>query len=70
MQRRFLAVTTIAPVQTISGKPSKEPLTVDACVCGTSFTFKAGATRARCPGCGCRYELIPPHGTSKNAGAI
>ncbi len=40
-----------------------------SCICGTSFTFKAGATRARCPGCGCRYELISLHGTSRDAGA-
>lgn len=26
------------------------------CVCGIDFTFKPGSTRARCPGCGCRYE--------------
>ena len=49
------------PVQTISSEPSEDPLVVH-CICGTSFTFKAGATRARCPGCGCRYELILLHG--------
>lgn len=49
------------PVQTIGIWPNEEPPQV-GCVCGTSFTFKAGATRARCPGCGCRYELIPLHG--------
>lgn len=27
------------------------------CVCGASFRFRPGATRARCPGCGCRYEV-------------
>ena len=26
------------------------------CVCGAFFTFRPGSTRARCPGCGCRYE--------------
>lgn len=26
------------------------------CVCGVMFTFRDGAKRARCPGCGCRYE--------------
>ena len=57
------------PVRTIIGEPSGDPLEV-RCVCQTSFTFKAGATRARCPGCGCRYELIPPHETSKNVGAV
>ena len=57
------------PVQTFIGEASDDPPTVKSCVCQTSFTFKPGATRARCPGCGCRYELIPPHGTSKNAGA-
>ena len=27
-----------------------------SCVCGRSFRFRPGATRARCPGCGARYE--------------
>lgn len=27
------------------------------CVCGAEFKFKDGATRARCPGCGCKFEL-------------
>ena len=57
------------PIQSISTNRYDDPPTV-GCVCGTSFVFQAGATRARCPGCGCRYELIPPHGTSKNAGAV
>ena len=26
------------------------------CVCGVVFRFKDGAERAKCPGCGCRYE--------------
>jgi hypothetical protein len=29
------------------------------CVCGVVFRFKDGATRARCPGCGARYEKTP-----------
>jgi hypothetical protein len=26
------------------------------CVCGKRFSFRDGATRARCPGCGARYQ--------------
>lgn len=39
------------PVQTV-------PRGVDTvkCVCSVRFTFRPGSTRARCPGCGCRYE--------------
>lgn len=29
------------------------------CGCGVVFRFKDGATRARCPGCGARYERTP-----------
>lgn len=28
------------------------------CFCGTWFVFRPGATRARCPGCGARYEKV------------
>ena len=45
------------PVQTLYRESNGEPGAVK-CVCGTLFTFKAGATRARCPGCGCRYAYI------------
>jgi len=30
------------------------------CVCGAFFDFQPGSTRARCPGCGCRYERPGP----------
>jgi len=46
------------PIRTIQQESNGEPTTVH-CVCETFFTFKAGATRARCPGCGCRYEYKP-----------
>lgn len=29
------------------------------CGCGVMFRFRDGATRARCPGCGARYEKTP-----------
>ena len=29
------------------------------CLCGARFVFAQNATRARCPGCGCRYEWEP-----------
>lgn len=29
------------------------------CICGARFAFAQNATRARCPGCGCRYEWEP-----------
>lgn len=40
------------PVQTVSSS-------IVGCVCGQQFIFKDGAPRARCPGCGCRYERKP-----------
>lgn len=46
------------PIQTLGPDSGDEPTEV-WCICGTRFAFKAGATRARCPGCGCRYELSP-----------
>ena len=38
------------PVRTVSCDPVR-------CVCGEEFTFREGSTRARCPGCGARYQL-------------
>ena len=32
-------------------------LGINTCVCGQAFRFRPGATRARCPGCGARYEI-------------
>lgn len=32
-------------------------LEIHTCVCGQAFRFRPGATRARCPGCGARYEI-------------
>ena len=33
-------------------------LVIHTCVCGQAFRFRPGATRARCPGCGARYEIV------------
>jgi hypothetical protein len=33
-------------------------LEIHTCVCGQAFRFRPGATRARCPGCGARYEIV------------
>jgi hypothetical protein len=37
-------------------EPHTVPCSQVRCVCGQDFAFKDGATRARCPNCGARYE--------------